>query len=65
MSTNERQTVLDTPRKLADFLVAHGLIDRAAVEDPEGYDNGRTMHLIAQAAEDLCAQKKAPTEAGA
>ena len=33
-------------KTLAEELVLHGLVDRVAIEDPEGYDDGKTAHAI-------------------
>ena len=38
---------------LAAVLVQHGLLDPCAVDDPEGYDNGRTLRLLLGAAAEL------------
>ena len=43
------------PDTLASILVRHGLVDAAAVHDPEGYDSGATFSRIKSAAVDLAA----------
>ena len=35
-----------TIERLRDALVASRIIDSAAVEDPDGYDDGVTLHRI-------------------
>jgi len=39
-----------TPQRLADALVAAGVIDLRAIEDREGYDNFRTWDAVIRAA---------------
>ena len=39
-----------TTQHLADILVRCGVVDRRAVEDPDGFDNYRTLGCIAEAA---------------
>ena len=48
----ERQAMIN-PYKLAKILVRHCIIDPCAVSDPEGYDGGRMLGLIRQAAKSL------------
>jgi hypothetical protein len=43
---------------LAEILVRHGIIDRCAVEDPEGYDGGETMRHVGTAAKEISEQVK-------
>lgn len=43
-------------KRLASLLVGHLLLDRAAVEDPEGYDGGDTLRRLEQVATILCAE---------
>lgn len=42
-----------TTELLGEALVRHGVIDEAAVTDPDGYDGGRTRDALALAACDL------------
>jgi hypothetical protein len=42
-----------TPKALAEILAKHGVIDRHAVEDPEGYDGGATMLYVWSAADEI------------
>ena len=35
-----------TPSDLANILCRHGIIQREAIEDPEGYDGGATMSAV-------------------
>ena len=44
------------PDTLAAVLVRHGLLDAAAVHDPEGYDNGAAMSRVKAAAAELAAE---------
>lgn len=44
---------LKNTEELAGFLIKHGIIDPCALEDSEGFDNGRTMARLAQAIESL------------
>jgi hypothetical protein len=37
------------PTDLASILCRHGIIQREAIEDPEGYDAGATMDAVALA----------------
>jgi hypothetical protein len=39
--------------RLGDVLVRAGVIDAAAVEDPDGYDGGQTVAALAMAAREL------------
>jgi hypothetical protein len=38
---------------LADRLVKHGIVEAAAIEDPEGYDGGETLTQIHKAEYEL------------
>jgi len=38
---------------LARLLIRHKLIDRAVIDDPEGYDGGRTLAAVIEASEEL------------
>lgn len=38
---------------LADRLVKHGIVEPAAIEDPEGYDGGETLAQIHRAEYEL------------
>jgi len=38
---------------LANILCRNGIIQREAIEDPEGYDDGATMDSVARAAEEI------------
>jgi hypothetical protein len=42
-----------TGARLGDVLVRAGVIDAAAVEDPDGYDGGATVNALAVAAREL------------
>jgi len=42
-----------TTERLGEALVCHGVIDEAAVADPNGYDGGKTLGALALAARDL------------
>ncbi len=42
-----------TAADLASVLCRHGIIQRDAIEDPEGYDGGATMDAVALAAADI------------
>ena len=39
--------------KLADLLIRHDIIDSAAIEDPEGFDGGRTLRAVLDAEMEL------------
>ena len=39
--------------RLANLLVKHGIVDPCAVEDPDGYDHGRTLDAINCAASEI------------
>jgi hypothetical protein len=39
--------------KLAELLVRHGIVDDSAIEDPQGYDGGRTLRQIAELEKEL------------
>jgi hypothetical protein len=39
-------------------LIAHGVIDAAAIDDPEGYDGERTLRGVADAFDDLMSGKE-------
>ncbi len=51
-----------TTERLGEALVCHGVIDEAAVADPNGYDGGKTLGALALAARDLAehGQRLAP-----
>ncbi len=38
-----------TPRQLASILIKEGIVQAAAIEDPEGYDRGKTVIAITKA----------------
>ena len=40
-------------KTLAAMLVKNGMIDPAAIEDPEGYDNWRTWNAILDVASEI------------
>ena len=46
------------PETLAAALVRHGLLDAAAVHDPEGYDNGDALSRVKAAAAELSASEQ-------
>lgn len=53
--TSEKPITIIAPTSadLADILCRHGIIQRAAIEDPEGYDGRATMDAVACAAEEI------------
>ena len=59
-----------TLTQFSEILVKHGLVQRAALEDPEGYDNYRTegnirrawLELSAHATNRLASEMKAVRE---
>ena len=42
-----------TTDELAGLLVKAGIVQQAAIEDPEGYDGGETIDSIGKVAEEL------------
>jgi hypothetical protein len=50
MNTSETYPTGD---HLAQLLVKHDIVDRCAVDDPDGFDNGRTLDAIYAAASEL------------
>jgi hypothetical protein len=55
---------------LGSLLVKHGILDAAVVEDPEGYDGGRTLAALYDAhmemvSENVEGHAPAPTRRGA
>lgn len=51
--------VMPSNAKLASVLQRHGLISAQAINDPEGYDNYRTLHAVIDAARELRAMQYA------
>jgi hypothetical protein len=50
---SDRETKVMLATMLGALLAKHRVIDRAAIEDPEGYDKGRTAEAILATAGDL------------
>lgn len=53
MTTKKQPKTRPTGDQLAQLLVKHDIVDRCAVDDPDGFDNGRTLDAIYAAAADL------------
>lgn len=42
-----------TGQRLSELLSRHGIVDAQAIDDPEGYDNYRTLEAINTVAKEL------------
>ena len=61
-SKNERNEMIEENGKpnaptLATILVRHGIIDQAAIEDPDGYDGGQTKKRVLDASNEMAKNK--------